>query len=1655
MNVPFTLIRAAALTGALLSAPVSAADRVVTNTARAQWDVGGEARSLDSNTVRVVIESVPAAVAPTAQLYRFVPDGPDRFAVDGTGCAVRPSQPSVFARSGGALAPATESIPGDPLVIAITHAAANRDAGVRETLTILVASTSGDRESFTLLETSPDSGVFAGVVPTVATPPAPVLADCVLSVPADGSERLTVTDTRGAPLGVIAVAMTPARRNIVFDGVTGEPVAGAVLTLREAETGARSSSLRSQSVEGDAISVTSGADGGWFFNAVPAGNYILRIVAPTPYTGVSETFSLELEATGRFRITEGSFGRPFAMAAPSLLSFDIPLDRPASGISLTKQVNVSVAQPGDRVLYTLVLRNDDPRRRTGEVTVSDRLPLGLRLVSSSVRASVGSVRVESENGRDVRFVLPRLDSGESRSLRYLAEVGPGAKPGTALNRATANDSSGLTTPVADAVIRIVRDQLEQRTTILGRVTTGACSLHSQVAIGIGGVRLILEDGSYAVTDPEGRYHFDAVRPGTHVVQLDGSTLPTGQVPADCAQSSRTAGSGSSRFVRGFGGSVARADFRLTTGNGGARLAAKTVARPDVASDAVAAGGEGIDGFAGRAPGTAWLFPTEVANPRARVTRVAILHAPGQTVTLTRDGQAVAQLYSDGTQTSADGLMAISLWRGLELTGRDTRFTATIRNADGTVAEELTRIVHFAEVPVRATLVRESSLLLADGISQPVIAVRLTDSAGRPLHHGATGSFSLPDPYLPAQRADALQVRQLSSLERAPATWRVEGDDGLAFIELAPTTASGSLTLTLPFRDGQTQRDERIDLWLDPGDRPWTIVGLAEGSAGFSTLSDHLEAGTADDRVGGRLALYAKGRVLGRWLLTLAYDTDAEREDERFGGAIDPSAYYTVYADGSERRFDAASVRKLYLKLERPQFAALFGDYQTGIDRPQLTRYVRAFSGVQAQFDNGRVAATAFAADTAFRTRRAEIQGNGLTGPYSLGARDLVPNGERVAIEVRDRLRSNLVVSRRELTRYLDYEIDYATGVLRFREPILSRDPGLNPQFIVADFESDQARRQVVNAGGRVGWTSAESGLRVAATALHDRDETGATDIVGGDVAYRPSASTELRGEAAVSRGDRPAEGANSIRSDATAWLVEAEHHTAALDLLAYGRSQGEGFGIGQQNRSERAATKFGLDGRVRLTDRLSLFGQTYREDYLDSLARRFTVRSAIDWTRGQSTARAGLAHVDDRSPSGISRRSTLVELAATHRVTERLEVSAKAELAPGGQDDSIDYPQRFGMSARWRARPWVDLVGGYDVTTGGAVAAGTARAGFEVRPWTGGRLLANTNRQAIAERGTRTYASYGLAQSLPVTARLTIDASLDANTTFGRFRRDAVLNPDQPVATGGFVDAGDILTEDFVAATLGASYRAERSTITGRSELRRGSRTDRLGLTVSGIRQLGEGRTAGGRLLVTSAQSDNGTTVRNVEATAAVALRPASSAWSLLNRFDYREDRVANAVLGGFAPVGGERLTLAGDAASRRLVNSASVNWTPHATGSGVELGEVQLFLGTRYSFERFDDLDIKGFSLLAGADVEIDVTKRVSVGGQGSLRTGLGGDARSFAYGPRLTVSPAENTAITVGYNISGFRDRDFEAARATGDGVFVSARIKFDAGSFGGPFE
>jgi hypothetical protein len=120
-----------------------------------------------------------------------------------------------------------------------------------------------------------------------------------------------------------------------------------------------------------------------------------------------------------------------------------------------------------------------------------------------------------------------------------------------------------------------------------------------------------------------------------------------------------------------------------------------------------------------------------------------------------------------------------------------------------------------------------------------------------------------------------------------ARWVVEGTEGIAKIALAPTMVSGSLRLAFAFDDGEITRRQELEAWVEPGDIEWTVIGLAEGTVGARSVADNMErAGQFDSDLGddARVALYAKGRVLGKYLLTLAYDSAKQREDQRAFGS---------------------------------------------------------------------------------------------------------------------------------------------------------------------------------------------------------------------------------------------------------------------------------------------------------------------------------------------------------------------------------------------------------------------------------------------------------------------------------------------------------------------------------------------------------------------------------------------------------------------------------------------------------------------------------------------------------------------------------------------------------------------------------------------------
>jgi uncharacterized repeat protein (TIGR01451 family) len=1650
-----------AISASLLSPAHARQQDVVTNTAQLSYAGATGRVSVDSNTTAVKVVFTPKIL-----LLRLAGEADGiMLNAGGTSCLVNGAYTApdltgleAFDAAKVKLREAHSFHAGETMFIDVSMPEANRDPNVREEITITVETPQGDKETLMVGESTRNSGRFLGYIPATDKPMSPY--DCQIFAPRGGKLEFSVAGFGGAQSASLEALIDPY--GYVFDSRTGTPVDGARVTLVDQETGLPakvygddgvsvypSTVISGQDVVDDGGSVYQSASGQYRFPLTAPGRYALFIEPPQGYTAPSMATPQELakltapEGT-QFIISDASWGEAFDLTQPEPLQIDIPLDsgtRPfvvrsfSQGLSLDKTVSHQKGSFGDLIGYTLRVRNMGAARIINDVKVVDMLPRGFRYVKGSSRRDDVPLPdpTISADGRTLTYLLGTFTGSQSSKLKYQVSIGPDAPIGIATNRAVATGSMGASSGEARAQVRVTAPMMTDSGTIIGRVTEGACATRREDGrVGIAGVRLVLQDGTYVVSDRDGLFHFEGVKPGLHVVQLDVGALPEGLEAVACGRDTRIAGRAFSQFVDLRGGGLQRVEFRL-------RRTAAQPAKPVVQIPADDAPAGTIDWFAGQEPGEDFIFPNQGHNPVAPVIRVAVKHAPTNRVSLTINGAPVDALARDGVETSADGAMAVSLWRGVPLVEGSNVLVATITNGRGDTVAEIKREVAYANTPSRATLVPEASHLIADGLSAPIVAVRFTDRFGHPVRPGSIGTFELSDPYMIARDPDTDQ--RVAGENARGATWRVTGEDGVALIALAPTTQAGSAALRFKLPGGgSAAAPSEVRAWLSAARQDWIVVGFAAGTAGYNTLSRHAAPLSRRDRnktmVDGQLAFYAKGRVKGSWLLTMAYDNKRSPDPERgLTGAIDPDRYYTVYGDGSGQAYDAASQRKLYVRLERKAFYALFGDFRTGFDGTRLGRFDRTLNGVKFE-RQGRVFSFAgFAADTEQAHVRDELPGSGLASLYQLSRREIVPNTETVTIETRDRVRAERILASRVMVRDVDYDINYDTGAITFRGPIASRDGDLNPNVVVVNYEVLGTGEKTTEMGGRVTATLMDGKIKAGVTYLHGRPgaATTDTDLVAADITLRPRADTEIRLEAASSQSDATG------RQDA--WMAEIEHHSARFDVLGYARQADQLFGLGQANQAELGARKVGVDGKARLTQNLSLELSAYHEDYLNSGDVRDVADARLEYRRNGLRFGAGLKSANDASDSGETRRSNLLTLSTTKDFfNRRLQINASSDFALGDAE-SLDFPVRRRLGATYEVREGLRVLASREIIEGADYKAAVTGAGVEVAPWKGARLTSALNQQTLSAFGPRTFVQMGLAQTVNLKGGWTLDATVDSAKTLAG--QAPYQNTQNPGAVGSA-----LATEDFTAVSLGAAYRAERWSWNGRVEARRGDRADSWAVRAAYLRQLREGVTAALTVRADETITETGAVSRGAEVAGSVAWRPLDSRWAVLDKLEFRKEEAQGVVQG--TGVAGYGPTARGEGVTSKVINNLAVNFDSDRGDHKPGAVQASLYHGAKVVRGRYDGDVRTNVVQVLSAEARLDLTRKIDLGVNLSVRHAGKSGGTAYAAGPSFGISPAENTWISVGYNVVGYHDPDFDAAGYSRKGFYVTARVKFDQNTF-----
>ncbi|MCB1162265.1 DUF11 domain-containing protein, partial [bacterium] len=724
----------------------------IVNVAQAGFRVSGLDAQSQSNAVRVtttiratssqlsflrvdafgVPQPVPACdYAPAGEGGPWLPQSPPDLpaGLDWTDGAPLPLAAAAFFHS------------GEPVFVQLDDDDQNLDNFSAETVILRIGR--GDRaaeETLRLRETGPASGRFLGWVGT-GEPSGDTIGDGWLGLGEDSRLVADYVDVHDpGDVSAREARVDPIGR--VFDSETGAPVDGVRLRLETAagqlaaprgDDGA--SAFPATLTSGGSVSDAGGQrydfpPGGYRYPLLTPGSYRLVVEPPPGWLSPSRASPTALQQLpgAPFALDSlASRGGVFVVEGAPTLLVDLPLDPVRATLFVAKHADRERAQPGDFVGYAVEVENSagDP---VSDLRLVDRLPRDFRYVPGTLRVDGrAATPTLSSDGTRLTLTLGALAPGERARVDYLLDVGPAARPGRAVNRVEAH-ATGAATQVAEAEVRVEDDPLAARARLVGRVL--AVSADSLAGRPVAGARILLEDGRQVLTDTAGRYHFEDVAPGAHQLRLDPASLPGAPLAPD----------GLLRLVDVAAGTLWQEDFRVALGS------SAQVARADSLPPAPHAPAFDAAWLAAQAPTLAWLWPPEGHHPEVPSTGVAVKHAPGWRVELALDGVPVPPLHRDGVLLDPAERVALSRWTGVDLHPGDNALTLRCWDETGAERVTLTRTLHYSGPPVRAELLADESVLVANGRDPLRVTLRLTDAAGHPARRGVTGPWRVSAPY---------------------------------------------------------------------------------------------------------------------------------------------------------------------------------------------------------------------------------------------------------------------------------------------------------------------------------------------------------------------------------------------------------------------------------------------------------------------------------------------------------------------------------------------------------------------------------------------------------------------------------------------------------------------------------------------------------------------------------------------------------------------------------------------------------------------------------------------------------------------------------------------------------------------------------------------
>ena len=1407
---------------------------------------------------------------------------------------------------------------------------------------------------------------------------------------------------------------------------------------------------------------TCAGSGGAVCPATGSGNVNATVTLPS---GTSVTFRINATIGST---ASGSITNTATVAPPAGTTDSNPANNSASDtdplttttnradLSITKTNGVATVAPGAATVYTVVVRNNGPDAVAG-ATVTDAAPDGLTVETWTCSGAGGAVCRASGSGN--LNALVTLPAGGTATFEIRATVSPGAR-GAITNIATVTLPAGL----ADS-----------------------------------------DPANNTATDTDTIPAASAPAPPP----------PPAEAEAEPAAASLSVTKTASAGIVELGDAIT---YSILIRNATGTLPATSV------EDRLPLGFAYVAGTAHLAAGAVTVRLADPAGANTRMLVFAIPAQPGLSeVTLTYQVRPSAgALQGDGRNcaraVAADGTPSNQMCvRVIVSSGVFTQQACVIGKVFVDASGDRVQSPQEPGVPGVALYLEDGTSILTDGaggfsycgvragthvlkIDRSTLPARARLVAANN-RHGLTGSSAFLDvKFGEVHRADFVieggDAGLLAEVERR----RMLSRDGALNPETAPSVPgappAADPAATQPAGREASHQTTTARTGAQP---PLLAVGVVEGIVSLTSLrrSAALTTRPADvfdeelrrfsrsfnDGKGvaaGRAAVFARGTIKRDYRLSLSFDSERPDRGALFRD-IQPDAFYPIYGDASQKRFDAQTSKRYYAKVERGRGYVLFGDFVTPRESAarDLGMYARTLTGVQHRFERRNVSFNVFATRDTLRQVIDEFGGRGISGPYSVSNPNGVSGTEKVEIVTRDRNQPALVLRVEPLTRFLDYEFEPFSGRVLFRRPVPSMDEDLNPVSIRITYEVDSGgdRHWVDGFDGRVAITRR---VEVGGAWAQDKNPFAPYQLASANATVSVGRHTTVTAEAARSVATVNTNAFNQLftqnladvsgEADGTAARVELVHEADRLRARVYAGTSDAAFhnpsatlNGGRSEAGARASYQLRPQSRLR--------GELVRSSDRVTGGRRHGGMMAFESKFRRLTFEVGLRHVKESAePAQASSAGLLQPFGTTalpgfgfNPIGDAIDPGTglplyrpgSAPLLSAGRfaplGDPLEATTIRAKVSSALGKAWTGYVEGEQDVTGAdkrmAALGAEYRAAERARLYVRHELISSLDGIYALREGQRTQRTvFGVAS-----------AYRSAGELFSEYRmNDAISGREAQAALGlrnvwkvgdgvrlstGLERLNPILSagQAATAATFGAEFtRSAQLKGTSRLEWRREGSTNNWLSTAGFARRVSQDWTM---LAKNYYQLTSPAGTRNQlqdRFWVGAAYRDSErNRQNLLSRYQFTFERLPSAAQ--TAAIGQRRVHVVSTHGDYRRAQP----WMVSGQYAGKWVREELETAGLRYAAH------------LVSGRAGYDVTSRIDVGGLASVMWSGSDERLRKALGAEVGVLLVENTWLSVGYNVTGFSDRDFDnvlGVDATTRGFFLRLRMKFEENLFGG---